>query len=141
MAQVLALHLNPGWAAGAALQMEPQEGARLPGLTNPSLGTLGTGGFHSVGWREAKSPTVPTRGTPRSAVKISPAPAPPPTVRALTWAAGTAIVLQREAGKAGTVVGAHGVDAQVLAQLPREEQALILVVTGQAVGQLSLRAQ
>lgn len=60
MAQVLALHLNPGWAAGAALQTEPQEGARLPGLTNPSLGTLGAGGFHSVGWREAKSPTVPT---------------------------------------------------------------------------------
>lgn len=39
------------------------------------------------------------------------------------------------------MVGAHGVDAEMLAQLPGEEQALILVITGQAVGQLSLRAQ
>lgn len=39
------------------------------------------------------------------------------------------------------MVGAHGVDAEMLAQLPWEEQALILVIAGQAVGQLGLRAQ
>lgn len=65
-------------------------------------------------------------------------PAPRPL---LTWAAGVAVILQQEAGEAGAAVGAHGVDAQVLAQFPGQQQALVLVITRQAVGQLSLRAQ
>lgn len=39
------------------------------------------------------------------------------------------------------MVGTHGIDAEMLAQLPWEEQALILVITRQAVGQLSFCAQ
>ena len=68
-----------------------------------------------------------------------------PTLRphrpGLTWAAGAAVIPQQEAREAGAAVGAHGVDAQVLAQLPGEQQALVLVVARQAAGQLGLRAQ
>lgn len=39
------------------------------------------------------------------------------------------------------MVGTHGVDAEMLAQLPWEEQALILIIPRQTVGQLSLCAQ
>lgn len=39
------------------------------------------------------------------------------------------------------MVGTHGIDAEMLAQLPWEEQALILVIARQAVGQLSFCAQ
>lgn len=59
----------------------------------------------------------------------------------LTWAAGAAITLQLESREAGTAVGADSVDAEMLAKLPREEQALILVISRQAIGQFSLCAQ
>lgn len=39
------------------------------------------------------------------------------------------------------MVRAHSIDAEVLAKLPWEKQALILVITGQAIGQLGLHAQ
>lgn len=115
--------------------MELQEGAQPPGLTSPSLGSSG-------------SPCVPTCGVERGEVPhgLQPRNATlsqqdQPWPQALTWTAGAAIILQREARKAGTAVGAHGVDAEVLAQLSWEEQALILVIARQAVGQLSLCVQ
>lgn len=58
----------------------------------------------------------------------------------LTWGAAGAILLQGELGEAGALVGAHSVDAEVLAELSPVEQALIQVISRQAVGQLSLTA-
>lgn len=59
----------------------------------------------------------------------------------LTWLAGAAVLLERESGEAGTAVGAHGVEAQVLTEFPGQQQTLILVITRETVGQLRLCAQ
>lgn len=61
-------------------------------------------------------------------------------VPVLTWGAAGAILLQGELGETGALVGAHGVDAEVLAELPPVEQTLIQVISRQAVGQLGLAA-
>lgn len=58
----------------------------------------------------------------------------------LTWRAAGAILLQGELWETRALVGAHGVDAQVLAQLPPVEQTLVQVISGQVIGQLSLTA-
>lgn len=58
----------------------------------------------------------------------------------LTWRAAGAILLQGELGETGALVGAHSVDAEVLAELPPVEQTLIQVIPRQAVGQLGLTA-
>lgn len=114
--------------------MELQEGAICLGSQTDRSGPLATVGSYLCMAEGAGLTPIP--GPPRPAGRASPAP-----TTGLTWAAGAAVILQREAGEAGAAVGAHGVDAQVLAQLPRQEQALVLVVARQAVGQLSLRAQ
>lgn len=135
VAQVLALSLNPGRGAGVPCRWisrrEPSAWAHKPIAQDPWQLWVPT-----CAWWEGQD-QPPSCSAPCPAGRAGPA----PTSRALTWAAGAAVILQREAGEAGAAVGAHRVDAQVLAQLPREEQALVLVVARQAVGQLGLRAQ
>lgn len=127
--------LIPEQGTRAPLQTEFQEGAHLPGLTQSTAG-----GARSCGLQRGQcgrraphcwNATLPWHDQPR----------PWPRLRVLTWVAGPAIVSQREAGEAGTAVRAHSVETKVLAQLPWEQQALILVVAGQAVGQFGLCAQ
>lgn len=83
------LHLNSGQGTGAALQIELQKDACSSGF-KPIAGDSSTCRFQCVGLREGKDPMVLSPGTPallaRSALAL--------TIQALTWTAGTAIILQ-----------------------------------------------